>query len=835
MNVTKIPKKTISVIEPKRSLIVNREQYHQRRVAAYCRVSTDSEEQLTSYTNQKKVYTEMIAAKPEWEFAGLYADEGISGTRADKRPQFQKMINDCLSGKIDYIITKSVSRFARNTVDCLDHVRMLRARGIGIYFEEQNIDTLQIDSELYLVIYAGFAQSESESISKNVTWTFRKRFQEGKPIFNYKCLLGYRKGADGEPEIVPEEASIVERIFNMYLSGETINRISTKLREENLQIPGKRFSFSASMIKGILRNERYCGDSILQKTVTIDCIGKVRRKNTGEAPMYYVQNSHVGIISRELFHKTQEELARRMSREPNSTKTATTATGKYSRYALSNVMICAECGSRYKRVTWTSRGKKRVVWRCISRLDYGKRYCKTSLTVDEDRTLAFCESVWEELFELFPYEYVHMGGDEVDKSNWKRCPDCQTRMRAEGLPDEAALQAWFMHRMQRFCEARGRRMIGWDEILEGGAVPGATVMWWRPWEPQSVSAATRQGCEVVLCPQSWFYFSLEEDANSLARICRFDMLPDSLSDAQKRQIKGVQGNLWTEKIPTWSRAEYMFYPRLLVLAEKGWTEPGKFDEDAFMSRLLDYCRRLDDEGVNYRIPSLTNYHAVSVFTDSVRTAVVCPLPGAVLRYTLDGSVPTVNSPRYDAPLVIRDDCMLHIRPYHADGRTGDWITVRYEKQDYARPLEPRDTEPGLCVDWYFRRFPGCDAIGIPETLYAAGGRCVVDSVCFPRAAAGRRAVGMIFRGYIDIPATGIYTFALASDDGAILRIGGRVVVDNDGEHPLLEKSGQVALSAGLHPLELRYFDYNGGEIRLVLLGDDGARHPLDTDLLRHDP
>ena len=159
----------------------------------------------------------MIAAKPEWEFAGLYADEGISGTRADKRPQFQKMINDCLSGKIDYIITKSVSRFARNTVDCLDHVRMLRARGIGIYFEEQNIDTLQIDSELYLVIYAGFAQSESESISKNVTWTFRKRFQEGKPIFNYKCLLGYRKGADGEPEIVPEEASIVERIFNMYL------------------------------------------------------------------------------------------------------------------------------------------------------------------------------------------------------------------------------------------------------------------------------------------------------------------------------------------------------------------------------------------------------------------------------------------------------------------------------------------------------------------------------------------------------------------------------------------------------------------------------------------
>ena len=152
---------------------------------------------------------------------------------------------------------------------------------------------------------------------------------------------------------------------------------------------------------------------------------------------------------------------------------------------------------------------------CFGRGSWGQSF-SSPLCVGKDRTLAFCESVWEELFELFPYEYVHMGGDEVDKSNWKRCPDCQTRMRAEGLPDEAALQAWFMHRMQRFCEARGRRMIGWDEILEGGAVPGATVMWWRPWEPQSVSAATRQGCEVVLCPQSWFYFSLEEDANCTA-------------------------------------------------------------------------------------------------------------------------------------------------------------------------------------------------------------------------------------------------------------------------------------------------------------------------------
>ena len=383
MQVTKIPKKTITVIEPKRSLIVDKEKYRQQRVAAYCRVSTDSEEQLTSYTTQKKVYTEMIAARTDWEFAGLYADEGISGTRADKRPEFKKMINDCLAGKIDYIITKSVSRFARNTVDCLDHVRVLKSRGIGVFFEEQNIDTLKIDSELYLVIYAGFAQSESESMSKNITWSYRKKFEDGNAIFMYKKLLGYKKGEAGMPEVVPEEAAIVKRIFNMYLAGNTPARISAVLKWENTVAPGKSFSFSSSMIANVLANEKYCGDSILQKTVTVDCISKTRRKNTGEAPMYYVQNSHPAIINRDIFHKVQEELIRRKTVTPKSSKTSITSTGKYSKFALTDVLICGECGSRYKRVTWTAYKQKRVVWRCINRLDYGKKYCKESVTIDE--------------------------------------------------------------------------------------------------------------------------------------------------------------------------------------------------------------------------------------------------------------------------------------------------------------------------------------------------------------------------------------------------------------------------------------------------------------------
>ena len=384
MAVTKIPKKTVTLIQPKKSFIVDKEKHRQKRVAAYCRVSTGSDEQITSYNNQMKVYTEMIAANKEWEFAGLYADEGISGTRADKRPQFQKMIDDCLKGKIDMIITKSVSRFARNTVECLDYVRMLKEKGIGIYFEEQNIDTLKSDSELYLVIYAGFAQSESESISKNITWTHRKNFEEGKPIFMYSRWLGYKKGEDGTPEIVPEEAEVVRRIFDMYLSGKSTDEIANIMRSENITFPEKKLILSKSAIIRMLKNEKYCGDCILQKTITLDPISKKRKANEGEAPMWLVENSHPAIISRDVFNRVQEETSRRNAKAPASQKNALTATGKHSRYALTDVLMCGECGSRFRRVTWPARGNKGIVWRCISRLDYGKKYCPDSITVSEE-------------------------------------------------------------------------------------------------------------------------------------------------------------------------------------------------------------------------------------------------------------------------------------------------------------------------------------------------------------------------------------------------------------------------------------------------------------------
>ena len=383
MQITIIPKKTVSVIPPPARKGPDRSKYDQLRVAPYCRVSTDSEEQLTSYTMQKRVYTEMVMGNPKWQLVDIYADEGISGTRADKRDEFQRMIRDCRRGKIDYIITKSVSRFARNTAECIEFVRQLKLMGIGVIFEEQNIDTLKCDSELLMTIHAGFAQAESESMSRNITWSYRKRFENGDVVFNSSKLLGYRKGADGQPEIIPEEAEIVRSIFDMFLSGMTLREIADRLKAEGIKTKAGGDTWSIASIQNILKNEKYCGDAITQKTVTIDCISKTRKKNTGEAPMYYIRDNHAAIIDRKTFNKAQAEMARRNSKRSPSDKSSVTGQGRHSRYALSDVMHCGECGTKYRRTIWCMKGEKVPVWRCCNRLDYGKQFCKKSPTIKE--------------------------------------------------------------------------------------------------------------------------------------------------------------------------------------------------------------------------------------------------------------------------------------------------------------------------------------------------------------------------------------------------------------------------------------------------------------------
>ena len=372
------------VVIPAKSCEENKQAAKCLRVAAYCRVSTDDEEQKTSYEAQIGYYTEKINSNPEWQMAGIFADEGISGTQAQKRPEFLKMIRLCRQRKIDIILTKSLSRFARNTVDSLGYIRELRALGIAVISEKENINTLTAESEMLITIMSCFAQAESESISKNVSWGVRQSFKNGNVPMQYARLLGYRKGHDGNAEIIPEEAEVVKEIYRCYLDGMSMNLIADRLNEKGLTTKGGSSPYRKTVVQRILTNEKYTGDALLQKTYVTDCITKKTRKNNGELPMYLVKNHHEPIISRSDFNRVQEEMARRSAKRTIADKLTKTGQGKYSaKYALSELLICGECGEHYRRVTWTAKGFKEIKWRCVSRIQYGKKKCHSSPTVDE--------------------------------------------------------------------------------------------------------------------------------------------------------------------------------------------------------------------------------------------------------------------------------------------------------------------------------------------------------------------------------------------------------------------------------------------------------------------
>ncbi len=372
------------IVIPAKSDVKNNALQRQLNVAAYCRVSTDENEQETSFEAQISYYTDKINSSADWRMVGIFADEGITGTVDKKRPEFLKMIRLCRNKKIDLILTKSISRFARNTLDCLKYVRELKSLGIGVIFEKENIDTMRIDSEMLLTVMSSFAQAESESISKNVSWGIRQSFKMGKVPINYKFMLGYKKGADGKPEIVPDEAEIVKEIFRKYLDGCSQNQIADYLNEKGITTKtGSKWRDVT--VSNVLTNEKYTGDALLQKTYVLDCISKKRCINNGELPKYLVKNHHEPIISHSDFDRVQTEMARRKSKRKIAEKFTKTENGKYSaKFALSELLICGECGTPYRRVTWTAKGFKEIKWRCINRLQYGKKYCHNSPTINEE-------------------------------------------------------------------------------------------------------------------------------------------------------------------------------------------------------------------------------------------------------------------------------------------------------------------------------------------------------------------------------------------------------------------------------------------------------------------
>jgi len=349
------------------------------RVAAYCRVSTDSDEQSTSYDAQIEHYTEYISKNPDWVLAGIFADDGITGTNTKKRDEFNRMIDECHAGNIDMIITKSISRFARNTLDCLKYIRELKDKNIPVFFEKESINTMDSKGEVLLTIMASLAQQESQSLSQNVKMGIQYRYQQGKVQVNHNRFLGYTKDADGNLVIEPKQAEIVKRIYREYLEGKSMDKIAAGLEADGILTGAGKERWHPSTIKKILTNEKYIGDALLQKTYTTDFLTKKRIKNNGTMPQYYVEGDHEAIIPKDIFLLVQEELARRR-------RVHTTENGKrrcYScKHCFAQIVFCGECGEYYRRVHWNNRGCRSIVWRCCSRLENTGHACR-SRTVNE--------------------------------------------------------------------------------------------------------------------------------------------------------------------------------------------------------------------------------------------------------------------------------------------------------------------------------------------------------------------------------------------------------------------------------------------------------------------
>jgi len=350
------------------------------RVAAYCRVSTDSDEQATSYAAQIEHYTDFIQKKLDWTFAGIYADDGISGTNTKKREEFNRMIEDCMAGKIDMIITKSISRFARNTLDCLKYIRQLKDKNIPVFFEKEAINTMDAKGEVLLTIMASLAQQESQSLSQNVKLGLQYRYQQGLVQVNHNRFMGYTKDVDGHLIIEPTEAKVVQRIYREYLEGASLLQIGRGLEEDGILTAAGKKRWRPETVKKILQNEKYIGDALLQKTYTVDFLTKKRVKNNGIVPQYYVENSHPAIIPRDLYMQVQEEILRRANIHSGTEQKKRVYS---NRYALSSIVVCGHCRDIFRRIKWNNHGCKSTVWRCVSRVEKDGPDC-SARTVKEE-------------------------------------------------------------------------------------------------------------------------------------------------------------------------------------------------------------------------------------------------------------------------------------------------------------------------------------------------------------------------------------------------------------------------------------------------------------------
>ncbi|MDR3712272.1 MAG: family 20 glycosylhydrolase [Puia sp.] len=446
-----------------------------------------------------------------------------------------------------------------------------------------------------------------------------------------------------------------------------------------------------------------------------------------------------------------------------------------------------------------------------------------------ETTFGFAQNIFAEIADLFPSPYIHLGSDEVPKSTWAASPECQAMMKREGIKSVEELQSYFAKRMEKFFKSRGKRLIGWDEILEGGIDTSVLVMYWRGWVPNAPIEAARQGNQVVMSPTDPMYFDAWPNKNTLHSVYTFEPVPAKLTGAARNQIIGVQANMWSERIPSEKRADYMNFPRITALAEVGWSHRSDFE--GYLERLNTHYRLWDALHIHYRMPDLEGFTENNVLIDSATLMVDPPMKGLTVRYTLDGSFPGIHSPAFNAPVTIRKSLDVKLAAFSPGGNRGEIAVIHYKKVGYAPAVsaEGKTLEKGLTCVYHkgvFDRIVKMDTAAVAHTY-------TVDAIAVP-SDVDAPSFGLRFTGYIDVPETGVYSFYLLSDDGSTLHIDDKLFIDNDGFHSAIERSAQIALRKGLHVFNLGFVEGGGGySLKLKYSTPGGKEREVPAAWFKH--
>lgn len=440
---------------------------------------------------------------------------------------------------------------------------------------------------------------------------------------------------------------------------------------------------------------------------------------------------------------------------------------------------------------------------CNGENSWGTVFTKPICPANES-TYEFAQNIFTEIMDIFPSRYIHIGGDEVDRSDWEKSPACKALMQREGIKNLAGLQSYFINRMEKFFNSKGRKLIGWDEIIEGGISPAANVMYWRTWVPKAPVEAAKNGNKVIMTPGEPLYFDSDEDKNSIDHIYHFNPIPTDLTREESKAIIGAQANTWAEKIPSENRADYMTMPRMTALAEMLWTnQPDKYN--SYLSRLLKQYKRMDVLKINYRLPDISGLLNDYVFTDEAKLNIVSPIKDCTIRYTADGSLPTMKSPVLPVPVVVKKSELIRIAAFTSSGKHGDVYNLNFKQKAVQEAVKTTALKPGLTAAYYKAQFKQTSFISAAkvDSTFTIRSIEVPSTVIAPSFA-------IIYRGYINVPADGTYSFFLTCDDGGIVKIDKDLVVDNDGNHSSQERSGQAVLKKGAHSFELDFIEGGGG-------------------------